>query len=320
MAKEIKYMQIIKNSFTDFNIYNNTIKDWHLEYNILSSNDFFADLNLFQDQQFGLTRLKLKGKLVHTGLSPNGYRTFIIPVNYNNKFIYFDRGTSGNELIIFPKNNKINAVTFNNFEAFIISIENSFLKEKLEQIEFYKCEEIFGESELELFLSKEFSAEFYKLANYFLTKHINSVNFAENKTNKHKELVNIIIDKLLKYIEITRLIKKKQHKNKKNFALKEALDIIHSNNSVYSIKELSALTNVSERTLLYAFKEKFNVSPSEYIKAYRLNKVKVEIFEHKGKNISISTIAGKYHFWHMGQFAKDFKKQFGILPSKVFKN
>jgi AraC family transcriptional regulator, ethanolamine operon transcriptional activator len=75
------------------------------------------------------------------------------------------------------------------------------------------------------------------------------------------------------------------------------------------------MVGVSERALLYGFKAKFRVSPSEYIKAYRLNVVKHEIYPMPNK--PIFEIASKYHFWHMGQFAKDFKQQFGVLPSEV---
>ncbi len=78
------------------------------------------------------------------------------------------------------------------------------------------------------------------------------------------------------------------------------------------------MTGVSERTLRNDFKEKYKVSPIYYIKVVRLNKVKQEIYLNQGRNIS--DIAGEYHFWHMGQFAKDFKKQFGILPSETYKS
>ena len=313
-------MQIIKETFTDFDLYNQTIKDWHLEYNILSNKDFMATLNMFSDDLFAISRISLQGKLVHNGFAPDGFRSFIIPINYGNKFLFFNKGYDGKELLIFPKNNELNAVTFNNFDAFVISIENNFLKSKLEKIDFFKCEEIFGENEVSLFLTKEFASEFYSLANYFIDKHINSADFSDNNTYEHKELVNTIIDKLLKFIEHTHLIKNIHIKNKKERALTEAISIIHNNTeSVISIKELSLLTNVSERTLLYAFKEKYNISPSQYIKSYRLNRVKTELFASKEKPISISAIAGKYHFWHMGQFAKDFKKQFGMLPSDLYK-
>ena len=156
------------------------------------------------------------------------------------------------------------------------------------------------------------------MANFFLTKHIKSEDVSEIDINKHKTLVNSLIEKLINYFDNAKIIKDEARKSKKEHALKEAVKILETNvDSLYTVKELSQLTNVSERTLLYAFKEKYNVTPSDYIKAYRLNKVKSELFALKGQKIKISEIAGKYNFWHMGQFVKDFKKHFGILPSEV---
>jgi len=311
-------MQIIKQTFTDFDVYNATVKDWQLEYNILSKKDFYANLNMFTDDTFAISRITLQGKLVHRGLTPIGFRSFVIPINSKEKFIWFNKGVGGNRILVFPKNCELNAVTFNNFDAIVVSIENNLLKEKLKEISCYNCDEVFGEKEKEYFLSKEFSKEYFKLSNYFLKKHIKNINFSENKTKVHLELIEKLIDNLLNYIQYARLIKPIKAKSVKDNALKEAISFIHNNNeSIFSVKELSIITNVSERTLLYAFKEKYNVTPSEYIKSYRLNKVKNELFALKGTNINISAIAGKYHFWHMGQFAKDFKKHFGILPSEV---
>jgi AraC-like DNA-binding protein len=34
----------------------------------------------------------------------------------------------------------------------------------------------------------------------------------------------------------------------------------------------------------------------------------------------VSSIAAQYGFWHMGQFAADFKERFGVLPSELQKN
>jgi len=123
---------------------------------------------------------------------------------------------------------------------------------------------------------------------------------------------------LIEYLDTAKQQKLPIQKNKRDFAVKKAIELINNNiNQLFSIPQLCALVGVSERTLLSAFKEKYKVSPSNYIKAFRLNLVKQEIFNSEDK--SISKIAGKYHFWHMGQFAKDFKNQFGILPSEVKK-
>ena len=310
-------MQIIKQIFTDYNIYSQTVIGWNLDYNILSQKDFRADLNMYIDESFGLSRIQLKGKLVHSGVAPIGYRSFVIPIEYEQKFIWFNKGSGGNELLIFPRNCELSAVTFNNFDVFVFSIENKLLQDKIKELDCFKCKSSFTENENTLILSKEFAREFYVLANNFLTNHIKTEDISQVDIEQNTNLKNQIIDKLIDYIDFTKSTKTKVNKTRKEIALVDAVNIINNNSeTLFSVKELSSLTNVSERTLLYAFKEKFNITPCEYIKVFRLNKVKNELFALKNQNVKISTVAGKYQFWHMGQFAKDFKKHFGYLPSK----
>ena len=77
------------------------------------------------------------------------------------------------------------------------------------------------------------------------------------------------------------------------------------------------MSKVSERTLEYAFLERYQVSPNSYIKAHHLKLVKNELVKLKGRKIRVSDIAIKFGFHHMGQFSVDFKKQFGLSPSKI---
>jgi len=99
-------------------------------------------------------------------------------------------------------------------------------------------------------------------------------------------------------------------------ALKNAIDLINNQlDEILTFSQLCHITNVSERTLEYAFLEKYQVTPKEYIKANRLHKVKNELILSKEQNTTISTLAAEHGFWHMGQFAADFRRQFGKLPS-----
>ena len=84
-----------------------------------------------------------------------------------------------------------------------------------------------------------------------------------------------------------------------------------------SIKELASFLNVSERTLLYAFKNRFNMGPKAYINILKLNHVHHRLYNEKSKG-SIAAVAKDSGFWHMGQFYKDYKLFFGELPSETF--
>jgi len=302
-------MNIQEGSFDNFDSFKEAITDWSLDFTILSKGDFKANFKLFTSDTFLLSRETLNAKIEHSGFSPLGYRTLVIPVNYDVEFIWYNKKVSGKEILLFPKNNLIDVVTYNGLDIHLVSIKESVLFEVIEALKYKNCYHLFNEEAKSILLTREFSQQFFWLANTFLNKSVSSEKL---RTQQIHQLIYV----LLKYIENSdyniRMISKKT----KEIALKKAIEIIHTSyDKSFSIPDLCSRVNVSERTLFDAFKEKYKVAPSEYIKAYRLNEVKKEIYT--SKDMSISDIAGKYHFWHLSQFSTDFKKQFGILPSEV---
>lgn len=301
-------MEIIEGFFTDIDIYNEVVNNWDLNFKLLSKSDFSAQLKMISNESFSLARQKLTGKTEQKGKTQKGFIVFGFAVN-NTSFYWFDKKADSNNLIIFPKDNNFEVVSYEDYDVFIISIYKDYFFKSLEEIGVNTQIPLYDGKSKMLFLSKTFSNRFSKLLNYFLNSDLKN-------DKKNDTMIKTIVTTLIEYLNETNYSYKNDKINKKDIALKKAVKIISNHiENLYPIKQLCVMVGVSERTLLYAFKKKYKVSTSEYIKAHRLNKVKQEIYNTKRK--SISEIAGKYHFWHMGQFAKDFKKQFGILPSEV---
>ena len=103
---------------------------------------------------------------------------------------------------------------------------------------------------------------------------------------------------------------------RRDTALKIAVDfIVESDSPVTSIQELCAITQVSERTLEYAFRERFGLSPKTFTLTHRLNNVR-KILTYSDPDIDrIYEIAGRHGFFHMGQFSSDYKRLFAEQPS-----
>jgi len=96
--------------------------------------------------------------------------------------------------------------------------------------------------------------------------------------------------------------------------LKTALEAIKDRpDGVLPVSDLCRIAKASERTLLRAFTERFGVSPLEYMKAHRLNGARNDLTHEPW--MKVSEAANKWGFWHLGQFAKDYRTQFGELPS-----
>lgn len=99
--------------------------------------------------------------------------------------------------------------------------------------------------------------------------------------------------------------------------LKRACEYIHEHaDQSITLQSLATYSNCSYRTLQTGFKITFGISPMAYLKSVRLQKVYDELIT-EDTNTNISSVALKWGFLHMGNFAQDFKKKFGKLPSEV---
>jgi AraC-like DNA-binding protein len=85
------------------------------------------------------------------------------------------------------------------------------------------------------------------------------------------------------------------------------------------VGDLCRETGASERTLEYAFREHFGVTPKAYLQAVRLHQVRGELRAANPAFARVSDVANRWGFWHMGQFAADYRKMFGELPSQTLK-
>jgi AraC family ethanolamine operon transcriptional activator len=82
-----------------------------------------------------------------------------------------------------------------------------------------------------------------------------------------------------------------------------------------TIADLCRATRLSRRTLHYAFKEHFGVTPKAYLTAIRLEGVRRELVP-QDTPVKVADVANHWGFWHMGHFAADYRRQFGELPSE----
>jgi len=83
-----------------------------------------------------------------------------------------------------------------------------------------------------------------------------------------------------------------------------------------TMEELCQLTHVSRRTLQYSFTTILGISPLQFLRLTRLNRVR-RALRAASPEQSVTGIATYWGFWHLGQFAHDYKQQFGESPSQT---
>ena len=88
---------------------------------------------------------------------------------------------------------------------------------------------------------------------------------------------------------------------------------------ILSIGDLCRIARASERTLDNAFMERFGLSPALYMKVQRLNGARHDLSGEHEPSMNIADVANKWGFWHLGQFARDYRSWFCELPSATYK-
>lgn len=81
--------------------------------------------------------------------------------------------------------------------------------------------------------------------------------------------------------------------------------------------DLCGALGVSDRTLRLAFRERFSMGPMVYYRALRLNAVRVMLRSFPMS--PVAALAKQLGFHHLGNFAADYRRLFGELPSRTRK-
>ncbi len=87
-----------------------------------------------------------------------------------------------------------------------------------------------------------------------------------------------------------------------------------------TVPELCEQLHVSRRTLQYCFEDVLGMSPVQFMKAIRLNGARRHLRVAALTGRSVQDVASHWGFWHLSQFACDYRKLFAESPSETLKH
>ncbi|MGD8854536.1 MAG: helix-turn-helix domain-containing protein, partial [Gammaproteobacteria bacterium] len=84
-----------------------------------------------------------------------------------------------------------------------------------------------------------------------------------------------------------------------------------------TVADLCAAARVTQRTLEYAFRETFGMSPLGFLHLRRYHAGRRDLLAADAKTVTVTEIAQKNGFYQMGRFAVRYKALFGESPSQT---
>ncbi len=299
--------------FDDFEVYREAALGWGLEFTQLDSGPFNGVLRQVVAPKVALTHFSLDRHFYQRGRISAPGRTFAIFLNRVTPMRWRNSpAVDSDTLVIFPPDGALDALTYPGFDAVSISIDQAFLH-AVSQL----CD-----------LERSFEAIPDHAANFQTDgRVIDALRVAVRTLFTMSELA--AGDAYRREVEgdIARLILQavaaqpqngaRASHRKRDRAFSAALELIDAAAIPPTVPDLCKRVGASERTLRYAFRERLGVSPKQYLNAHRLKRVRRRLRDAPPGASPVQDIAARFGYWHTGQFAADYKRMFGELPSET---
>lgn len=85
-----------------------------------------------------------------------------------------------------------------------------------------------------------------------------------------------------------------------------------------ALDDLVQVTGASSRTLQYAFRSRFGMSPMRWLREQRLRRLHAAL-QHAGDDESVAGLAVGLGLTHLGRLGQLFEQRFGLLPSHLLR-
>lgn len=304
--------------FGDFDEFCQNALNWDLEFRQLEPGAFSGHFVTLGNAKVIFSNTALNRHILQKGSSPRGLFTFGLLASPEISVYWRNLDISGDTLLMFPPDGEWNSISRGDFNVFLLSLTETQLEETCTRLELPSLAKLTRGKEA-------FVCDPDMIATFRQWLHASNVRFRVVMSPQTiDQILSPLADQLAEHI-VRLLASSARHVERKpqrrrDLALSCAEDYINKfANKNLSIPELCRICNVSERTLQYAFRERYGLTPKEYILIQRLNNVRKQLLIGDPGRKTISGIVQLNGFWHMGQFAADYRRLFGELPSDTLK-
>ncbi|WP_439693725.1 helix-turn-helix transcriptional regulator [Curtobacterium sp. SP.BCo] len=99
--------------------------------------------------------------------------------------------------------------------------------------------------------------------------------------------------------------------------LRRAIHYVHEHAAdELEVADIAAGADLSERGLQDLFRRRLAVTPMQYLREVRLDRVHLELTARRTGIVTVGDVARRWRFAHLGRFAAAYRRRFGETPSE----
>jgi len=307
----------LKTSFDDFDQLSHAVHAWDLDFRQLDMGECKAELLQFANGNILLGNARFNRRIDQRGSAPPENWTFAIFSAQSSSIIWHEQEIPNNSIIVYKPGSEIDCISRPGFEVYTLSFPEDFLNEIGAKLGLAEIRKLVNGSD-----NFEYDLRGLAVIRGKLHQVVNAVNSGTSQIDTSSLMQSLDVELAEQILLI--LSRSYPNKNTSTGLRKRAIQrtkayLTDFPFETHTVSQLCNIAGVSERTLQYAFLEHYGVSPKTYLKNIRLNGARRELWKSNPHVSRVNEVAGSWSFWHMGQFAKDYRKLFGELPSDTLK-
>ena len=309
----------MQQEFSNFEIFARVLNGYDLDLEQLDRGRFSATLQQVAWGSVTINRIASTRRLEVHGTPPPGFRTFGIPTTNCLPFTWRNKFSPGNTIQIYKPTTELEMVTHPFFEAIDVSMPEETFNTLSHHWGYPELDKLTGTREM-VVCHPDIMKHLRDTLQTICTTVDNNPDSVKHDIGL-QDSIKVDVPHLLAQALMTAGTKiVKTVREKRSQILKLAIDYVKETpNDKVSLSQFCSDNDIHIRSLQRAFIDQYGMSPKSYAKAYHLNSVYKKLLQSNTKTDRIADIASNHGFWHMSQFATDYRRHFGELPSETLK-
>ena len=299
---------ILDTTFHSLEKFTQEVDRWDLEFRLLGTGGFAGHVKQLISRDVLIGYARFQRSLDQAGATPAGYRTFVVLGEGCKGFWWRGQQVANNDLLVFPPDNELRSASGEDFEVFTVSVRTAYLDRLDENLGLGG----FADRKQEVVpLDSRTAGDLRSTAGMLVKSTCDPVTLAASQSLAEKLAVCTAKDRS-GYRTTLR---------KRDLAVDRVVEYVRSVPApTSSLDTLCQIAKTSERTLQYAFKERYGIPPNVYIKRWKLNTARRCLIQSDPAVATVQDIAMSLGFFHFGQFSADYRKLFAELPSTTLES
>ena len=284
---------------------------WDVDINEMTKQPFEVDIRAIHTFHLQLSLMCYHAAIMIDGGYPDG--TVIFSCIKTNGLIHEKNRTYHNDDMIMLNDNKhFDLIVSESCYIFTLAIEKEILEREFESFFNIPFRTVYKEQDIYLDLKQ---SEAY----YSLFKEEMEVLIERSPENTSKEAYEALEIEILKKLFAYFRFRPKKINYLPRYIRNGRVLLEQNINATYTIADMVEDLQVSKRTIQYGFKHYLGFTPKEYQQYIRLNGIHNTILNVNDPHTTLSEIAARYNYYHLGHFSTEYKKFFGESPSETLR-